>query len=188
MFRLFLFIPLLYVISFGSDMIGKLPDEIRHFYEDFNYISSYSTQTERRALAYDQELPSKFKNDVSRISKIREKARMLDKYIEKSDPGCISGDKEETSVLLMTINGISKIISVHRNGNTIDVTVQVYPLSDEENLLRIDKFNKSQSGFLLDKRIHPAKNPLPSRIDHWRFESGSWLKNEVSLQQLYYAK
>jgi hypothetical protein len=164
---------------------SPLPDQISRYYDDYSFVSSFSTKPERSRLVAclkGQELPSQ--PEYSRLKKILDKMKNLQVLVQSTDPKMVVPPRP---VIYIDYSGIVEVKSVSFSGDKATVRVVIYGLEPEANSWLIAQYDQSggddQKLPPPEKRLDLAKTSTFQRteIHVWsKFESG-WKKSEANL-------
>ena len=172
--KLFIFLLVLTVFYIpGKSQSHQLPEQIRQFYKNKNYLSLYSLKSEREFLN------TLYLKDAN-INSVKDKRMKQIAYLLFSTWGnyyhTVSLNGEKSSIpyelILPTLYTVDRW---EQEGNTITVSVKAYSVND--NLIHelIGDWNDT---FSPDTRIDDQlKNKLTYRYkeyQYWTFEKGQW--------------
>ena len=181
------------VPSFGNQILtysDKVPLNILEYYQDDNFISSFSTRSERNLLARyiaHKTLPDQLRRD-ERLDKVFKLMQKQDEKVMRVDP------KMLIQRILPTRNFISsdlvEVDHVQHNCGEILVKISVYSLDHEINMLFISQYNEYEGdeGKISseEERLKMARSSsiFSQAIHKWTLVEGRWLKCEVDIRLL----
>ena len=167
----------------------KPPPEILRYYQNCNFVESFSTDSERKLLI------SIAKHEVSsaepaskRLSKILKLMKDINSKVMKTDPGILFPKRQEE----MIFYGLVEIDGIRRDDNEIKVDVIVRGIDSQSNLKLIseyEKFDKSKSPGEQDiERIrkeildnsHIIYMPL-HEVHTWFLFDGQWMIKDIKV-------
>jgi hypothetical protein len=181
-------IPFLWTPRSGQEQSGSqsIPLEISEYYQNYNFISSFSSQSERRTLVdyLDQEkLPEKLKSE--RLERVFQLMKKVKAKVMKLDP--------KMAIELKAAAGNffpSEMIEVRnfkQSRGEISVEVASYSLKPEENFRFIalyDEHKGNEKEIPSEaERMETAKSKFPPRIEihKWLYANGQWMKQEANV-------
>jgi hypothetical protein len=187
-------LPLAFIIAFFWGLASgqkqsegqSIPLEVSEYYQNYNFISSFSSQSEREILVdyLDQEkLPEKLKSE--RLERVFQLMKRIKARVMKFD-------QKMTIEVKPTGGNIfpSQMIEVRNfkeSGGEISVEVASYALKPEENFRFIALYDERKGNekeiSSEDERIETAKSKFPPRIEihKWLYANGQWMKQEANL-------
>jgi len=165
-----------------------LPLEISEYYQNYNFISSFSSKPERETLVryLDQEkLPEKLKSD--RLEKVFQLMKRVKAKVMKFDPKMSVGVKPNLGNIFPSV--MIEVRDFKQNGTEISVEVFSYGLKPEENFRFIalyDERRGNEKEIPSEKeRIEAAKSKSkfsPSKEIHkWFYVDGQWMRQEANV-------
>jgi hypothetical protein len=175
---------LLLVISVSRYSAGnaQLPPEIKKFYEDLNFVSSFSTPDERGHLALLGSPDLQTKPLPERLRKVQDMIKNINDKIWSVDPGI------DTKPVMRYRTGeipaeFMKIEDVKTIQGSIDIRVKVYSLEPEMNLLLISRYEKQlkeKNTPSLDDNSSAMLNETPRTEIHKSLKiNGRWMLRDA---------
>jgi hypothetical protein len=166
----------------------NIPSQISAFYEDYNFISSYSTTTERRRLIgclEDTKIPKDLKckrleNVLTRMKKLRQKMLVNDSemVIWKSSTGSFFGFHFRPVLFIVG--------DVQFFEEKALVEVRSYDLEPSMILRFISEYDIRKRGSdrnsSFEERVKVANGLAPNfEIHRWCCQNGNWMKSASDL-------
>lgn len=164
----------------------EIPSEISEYYEDYNFVSSFSSSDERKELMNylsERELPEKFKSE--RLKKILRLMKRIRAKILRYDPKIVTPAKPHS--LYIFHSELIEVKNFHHKGKAVEIKVLVYDLEPEKNFRFIslyEKHNGDEKEILpVEIRIQAAKSEQAPRIEihKWVYTKGRWLKRDANI-------
>jgi hypothetical protein len=165
---------------------GLIPRPISQYYEDYSFVSSFSTPQERTELAAYLRmpgLPDRYKN--GRLKKVFELMKKLRAQIINIDPK-ITIDPSHKMEHVDYV-GLIKVKGVKLSGDRASVDVLFYGLRPEANLWLIAEYEKSGGDETKipspEQRLARAGASTFQRAEthNWAKINGEWKKNELNI-------
>jgi hypothetical protein len=162
------------------------PSPIMDYYDDLNFVSSFSTLQERAQLAAylpGGSLPEKYKG--GRLEKVFDRLRKMRARDVSIDPKMTINPNPKPEYLLTS--GLVEVESVNVTGSKATVDVSIYALKPEANLWFISQYNESggdaQKLPSFEDWLRSTRGPLSRRteIHTWVRLTGEWRKQEVNI-------
>ncbi|MBN1224168.1 MAG: hypothetical protein JXB23_13050 [Candidatus Aminicenantes bacterium] len=164
------------------------PVEIAAFYEDYNFISSFSTARERSTLLDDWEnAPVPEDSKKPRLEKVLSKMKKLKDKIWVADPGMLIGASKCTRYFGFHFRPVLfRIENTHVDGDVVTVEVHSYELGPEMILRFISDYDRNMGDEekfpSFKERLQGAQaKPLGVEVHRWCCRSGKWMKSAADL-------
>jgi hypothetical protein len=181
-------IPFLWTLRSGQKQSESqsIPLEITEYYQNYNFISSFSSQSERNTLVDylgQQQLPEKLKSE--RLERVFQLMKKVKAKVMKLDPKM--NIEVKPAVGSIFLSEMIEVRNFKESGGEISVEVASYALKPEENFRFIalyDERNGNEKEIPSeDERIEAAKSKYPPRIEihKWLYANGQWMKQEVNV-------
>ncbi len=159
--------------------LHTLPNEISQFYRDLNFASSYSTPRERGRLRLVADLERA--EDLSdRLRRVGELIRVVEDRIQKIDSGMVVSPGGTDSVPSV----LSEPVDVRREGTTMFLTVNVWPLSLEQNARFVAFYGRSDDMHQAPDawKFKTLFDQVPrTEIHKWMLVDGKWMHWEANV-------
>jgi hypothetical protein len=164
----------------------KLPPEINAYYDEFNFVNSFSSLTERSELAghlSEKSLPERFGDE--RLQKTFRLMKKIKSRVVLEDSDMVLWSKPGIDYLFPS--ELVRIERTQRGGGKIKAEVTVFYLEPKANLLLIAQYEKArgeESGLpSLKDRLSLAGPGLTHRqeIHTWVETGGEWKKQLANL-------
>ena len=168
--------------SSGEELLT--PVEISRYYDDHNFIVSYSTPSERDRIRKIRDY-GELALLSERLERIGINLRSLDEKILRVDSG-IYLKLDRSHLLLPELNEITGIREAGENKILVDVLVR--PLSPYENAHFIAEYDNSDIKDTLPQdnlKLH-RKHMLRKEIHQWIKVDDNWMKGEVNIMLIDY--
>jgi hypothetical protein len=180
--------PFLWTLCSGQEQSESqsIPLEISEYYKNYNFISSFSSESERRTLVgyLDQEkLPEKLKSE--RLEKVFQLMKKVKAKVMKFDP-------KMTVQVKPTLANIfpSEMIEMRnfkQSAGEASIEVASYALKPEENFRFIALYDEHMGNEKEipseNERLKTAKSKFPARVEihKWLYANGQWMKQEANV-------
>jgi hypothetical protein len=168
-----------------------LPPQISEFYDSYNFISSFSTGTERKVLI---EKYSKYgipeDMETERLGKVFNQMKKLKERLFVMDSEMVLWVGPTYKFWRFHFRPVLlDVLSIHVAGDTAVVEVASYNTEPETILRFISSYEESNGDIQevpsLEERILHAKCSDPEKVFHrWAFGNGGWKKSVADLYQL----
>jgi hypothetical protein len=181
-------IPFLWTLRSGQKQSESqgIPLEVSEYYQNYNFISSFSSQSERKTLVdyLDQEkLPEKLKSE--RLERVFQLMKKVKAKVIKFDPK-MNIEVKPTGGSIFPSEMI-EVRNFKESGGEISVEVASYALKPEENFRFIALYDERKGNEKEipseDERIETAKSKFPPRkeIHKWVYVNEQWMRQEANL-------
>jgi hypothetical protein len=170
----------------GEEKKNGAPAPIMDYYDDLNFVSSFSTLQERAQLAAylpDGSLPEKYRG--GRLEKVFDRTKKLRARDVSIDPKMTVNPNPKPEYLLTS--GLVKVESVNVTGNKATVDVSIYALTPTANFWFISQYDKLSGDAKkvpsFEEFLRSTFTPLSKRteIHTWVKLVGEWRKQEVNI-------
>lgn len=164
----------------------EIPSEISAYYEDYNFVSSFSSSDERKELMdylSGGELPEKFKSE--RLKKILRLMKRIREKILRYDPKMVTPVKPHG--LYIFHSELIELKNFHHKGKAVEIKVLVYDLEPEKNFRFISSYDTHNGDEKeippVELRIQAAKSEQAPRVEihKWVYTKGKWLKRDANI-------
>jgi hypothetical protein len=181
-------IPFLWTLRSGQKQPESqgIPLEISEYYQSYNFISSFSSSSERKTLVdyLDQEkLPEKLKSE--RLERVFQLMKKVKAKVMKFDPKMNIEVKPNGGSIFPS--EMIEVRNFKKSRGEISVEVASYGLKPEENFRFIalyDEHKGNEKEIPSEaERIETAKSKFPPRIEihKWLYANGQWMKQEANV-------
>ena len=171
-----------------SAVNNKIPPQIYEYYRDYNFVSSFSSESEREILArylYHKELPDRIKYE--RLEKIYGLMKNLNAQVMRIDPEMVFPKTLSDQYAIRP--ELMEIRDAQRHNNEFAIEIFVYKIGSESNLRLISQYNEyggDESKIPSEEqRIQAAMSISTStpreEIHKWEFIYGKWMKTEADI-------
>ncbi|MFC2157447.1 hypothetical protein ACFLT9_06385 [Acidobacteriota bacterium] len=161
-----------------------VPDQISDFYDQYNFIGSFSTNAERQLILGDiSERLSPGKRSGERLSRVEHLMRKVLSRIFVTDPDIIKpvpgGEPNQTSIFR---SEILEIKAIKKAGLTAEVVLDSYPLQKSMNREFISCYEVGEI-YSLNERLKKAAALLPCgrEVHRWVQKKNMWMRSEIRL-------
>jgi hypothetical protein len=185
---LFLIVPALAWLAQAEDQSkpGPVPQQISRYYEDYSFVSSFSTPQERTILAGYLTTPGRsYQSKDGRLEKVLRLMKNLEARVTNIDPKMVINPSHK--LVLVDYEGIVEVNRVDVCGDRAAADVTILGLKPEANLWLIAQYEKSAGD--------PTRIPSPrlglerakgstfrqAETHTWIKTDGEWKKNEVNI-------
>ena len=158
--------------------------QITDFYEDYNFISSFSTNDERLALLNHREnAPVPGVPNSERLERVMTRMKKLRDKIRNHDPAMVKGMDKCVNYLGFPFRPVLFHIGKSRvSGNFVILEIHSYELEPEMILRFISDYDQNQSDdkriLSLEERIQIAQSKAPGiEVHRWSLQDGNWMKS-----------
>ncbi len=155
---------------------GKLPDEILRFYDDKNFISTYSLKSERdliiAKLYRDKEIPEIHDERLNRIKEL-----LLDLSGNLLHRPVMPGADNIPYELI--IPEICRIYRWEQNGDRITISVNTFIMGPEDNTKFVSAYSPEKSPAGIDLLDLSRLKFFSRQIHEWYNENNSWHKSTL---------
>lgn len=173
------------VPCYPTDSPSTLP-QISEFYEDYNFVATFSTPAERDVLIDHfarEALPEEIRND--RVNKVFRLMKKLYSRITRIDPGMVEHMGPPNSAIKYFFNTeLLDVVKIDRSGEKAVVEVSAYRIGPEFVNRYIQQYETDGNGEKKipsdEERIESVKGrSVPVKEFHiWLFRGGQWMKAE----------
>lgn len=169
----------------NSEKQSILP-EISEYYQNYNFISSFSSHSERETLAgylSQEELPQKLKSE--RLEKVFQSMKRVKARVIRFDPKMVI--QAEPKGWNIFPSEMIEIRDFKQNGSEISVGVAAYALKPEENFRFIALYEEHKGNEKEipseEERIEMTRSKFPPRIEvhKWLYINGQWMRQEAKV-------
>ncbi len=155
---------------------GKLPDEILQFYNDKNFISTFSLKSERdliiAKLYREQEIPEIHDERLNRIKEL-----LLDlsgKILHRPNmPGVTNIPYE------LIMPEICRIYRWDQHGDRITISVNTFIMGSEDNAKFVSAYSPEKSPAEIDQLDLSRLKFFSRQIHEWYCENNLWCKSSL---------
>jgi hypothetical protein len=165
---------------------GPVPKQISQFYEDYTFVSSFSTPQERATLAGYLTTPGQtYKSKDGRLEKVLQLMKKLKAQVNNIDPKMVINPYHRLE--RVDYEGVVEVNHVGVCGDRATVDVTILGLKPETNLWLIAQYEKSSGDSTTipspEKGLERAKGSTFRRAEThtWVKINGEWKKNEVNI-------
>ena len=165
---------------------SSIPPEISEFYEDYNFIASFSTPAERDTLidCFSQEvLPEDVRTD--RLNRVFRLMKKLYSRIARIDPEMVQHvGTRKPYIKYFFHSELLDIKKIDRSGKKAVVEILAYAVEPEFVNRYIQQYEKNQDEEEKvpsdEQRIESAQNGVMPRTEFhiWLYQNGDWMKAE----------
>lgn len=183
--RLTLFLIAL-VLLFGGLYPSSIPPEISEYYEDYNFIATFSTPSERDMLIdcfSEDALPEDIRTD--RMNRIFRLMKRLYARIARIDPKMVQHvGPRKPYIKYFFHSELLDIKKIERSGKKAVVEILAYSVEPEFVSRYIQQYEASQDA---EEKVPPVEERIESiqsrvipktEFHVWLYQNGSWMKAE----------
>lgn len=181
-----MFLPAALVFVLGGLYPSSIPPEISEFYEDYNFIASFSTPSERDTLidCFSQEvLPDNVRTD--RLNRVFRLMKKLYSRIARIDPKMVQHvGPRKPYIKYFFHSELLDIKKIDRSGKKAVVEILAYTVEPEFVSRYIQQYEKNQDEEEKvpsdEERIESVQNRVMPKTEFhvWLFQNGNWMKAE----------
>jgi hypothetical protein len=185
---LFLVLPAVFWPAQAEDQSqpGPVPKQISQYYEDYAFVSSFSTPQERAKLVEHLTTPGRtYQSQDRRLEKVLQLMKKLKVQVTNIDPKMIVNPSHK--LVGVDYEGIVEVKSVKVCGDRATVDVTILGLKPEANLWLIAQYEKSGGDPKAipspEQRLERAKGSTFRRLEThtWNKINGEWKKSELNI-------
>ncbi|UCH21717.1 MAG: hypothetical protein JSU83_00125 [Deltaproteobacteria bacterium] len=165
--------------EFHASAKDQLPLQITEFYDDFNFVSAFSTPEERAALQYLSRLaPDKrpHKKLTDRLKRVQEIAQKIEKNIWQADPGISLRTQLPEKIQPAKLVAIRKF---HLKKDRVSVWVNIFHIHLQLNTILVSEYEKNSgrnNSPSIQEQLERVQTEMPqTEIHHWLKINGRWL-------------
>ncbi len=165
---------------------SSIPPEISEFYEDYNFVASFSTPSERDTLinCFSQDvLPEDIRTD--RMNRVFRLMKKLYSRIARIDPEMVQHVGPRTPYIRYFFHSeLLDIKKIERSSKKAAVEILTYSIEPEFVSRYIQQYETNQDEEKKvpsdEERIESAKNRIIPKTEFhiWLYQNGLWMKAE----------
>lgn len=162
---------------------GSLPEDIVRYYDDYNYVETTSTASERIAIAnhMNTSLPEELQTE--RLLKVRKAMKRIEEQLlPESDPMPVAGSSNKW---FLQSNEILEVTDWQKKNDLIFASIRVYHLNNQNNKYFVDRFDKNNKNgkAVVDVEISTSDQMHASgeEMHEWIPAGNSWKLKKVKM-------